>query len=157
MDTHVCECQWKWQTTCACVWVSTWANVRMHVTPHGRAIIADLTASQCALPEPHRIGLNPAYARTHMPRQYKQYSKDPLTSNHQRQYILCVHCLQTLTRSTQAEIRPNMYIMCATVQKRCLRAKQWTSSCCSAAGSRTMCVRVGQPWRINAGACMETT
>ena len=62
---HVCECQWKWQTTCVRVWASAWATVRMHVTPRDPAVITDLAASRCALPEPRRTGLNPAYAHTH--------------------------------------------------------------------------------------------
>lgn len=33
--------------------------------PHDPAIIADLTASQCALPESQRAEINPAYANAH--------------------------------------------------------------------------------------------
>ncbi len=44
------------------VWVSAWANTRMHVTPQDSAIIADLTVSQCALLVRHRMELNPASA-----------------------------------------------------------------------------------------------
>lgn len=50
VSLHTCERQWTEPRVHVCA--TDWATVRMHVTPHKPAIIADLTASQCVLPEP---------------------------------------------------------------------------------------------------------